>query len=261
MGATFVIPLLSRGHHEVLAQLAWARVLIAFDFDGTLAPIVSRPAAARMRGRTTALLQRVSRLYPCAVISGRGQADIEQRLAGADVRYVVGNRGLEPDRHGASLEAEIALARSRLEPALARLAGVELEDKRYALALHYRRSRNKRQTSLALASLIAGSCPDMRVIAGKLLFHVLPRAAPSKGDALVALRAAAGADTALYVGDDVTDEDVFTLDQPGRLVSIRVGRSPSSAAAYFLRDQAEIDLLLAALAALRKEDHAGARPA
>lgn len=254
-----MIPLLSPGHDEVLAQLAWSRVLVAFDFDGTLAPIVARPDAARMRRRTTALLQQVSRLYPCAVISGRSQRDIAHRLAGAEVRHVVGNHGLDPGAGGAALEADVARARDRLRPGLAALAGVALEDKRYSLALHYRRSRNKRQTALALASLIADACPDMRVIGGKQLLHVLPRGAPGKGDALLALRAAAAADTAIYVGDDVTDEDVFALDQPGRLLAVRVGRSPSSAAAYYLRDQDEIDLLLARLAELRQEDHARAR--
>ena len=54
----------------------------------------------------------------------------------------------------------------------------------------------------------------MRVIPGKLVINVVPDAAPSKGDALVALRDRTEADIAMYVGDDVTDEDVFRLDQP-----------------------------------------------
>ncbi len=56
-----------------------------------------------------------------------------------------------------------------------------------------------------------------------------------------------GCDTALYVGDDDTDEDVFALDQPGRLLTIRVGRKLDSLAGYFLRNQAEIDVLLRVL--------------
>jgi hypothetical protein len=46
---------------------------------------------------------------------------------------------------------------------------------------------------------------------------------------------------------------VFELDQPGRLLTVRVGPSRSSAAAYFLRDQAEIDRLLERLVELRED--------
>ena len=59
-------------------------------------------------------------------------------------------------------------------------------------------------------------------------------------------------DTAIYVGDDETDEDVFALDQPGRLLSIRVGAKQASAASYCVRGQAEVDGLLRALINLRR---------
>jgi trehalose 6-phosphate phosphatase len=92
----------------------------------------------------------------------------------------------------------------------------------------------------------------MRIIPGKLVVNLVPAGAPNKGDVLLASRARAGADSALYVGDDVSDEDVFSLDRPGRLLSVRVGRSPRSAAAYYLRNQAEIEQLLSTLIELRR---------
>ena len=60
---------------DVLAQLAWSHVLLAFDFDGTLAPIVEDRDRAAMRERTRGLLVRLCALYPCAVISGRSRGD------------------------------------------------------------------------------------------------------------------------------------------------------------------------------------------
>jgi trehalose 6-phosphate phosphatase len=93
----------------------------------------------------------------------------------------------------------------------------------------------------------------MRTIPGKLVINVLPVKAPHKGDALLHLRAEEGADTAIFVGDDATDEDVFEIDQPGRLMSIRIGREDSSSAAYFVRSQWEIDAFLSRLARLRKD--------
>ena len=56
---------------------------------------------------------------------------------------------------------------------------------------------------------------------------------------------------AFYLGDDVTDEDVFEIDQPGRLLSVRIGESIGSAAKFFLRRQSEVDRLLSKLVMLR----------
>ncbi len=245
--------LFSRDNGDLLAQLAWARALVAFDFDGTLAPIVAARDDAWMRPRTRELFARLCELYPCAVISGRSRRDVAERLLGAKVRHVVGNHGLEPGGHLPRFEAEIARARALLTASLADVGGVDLEDKRYSIALHYRRARAKRDARAAILAAVAALPVETRVILGKLVVNVVPAAAPNKGDALLELRRQERADTALYVGDDVTDEDVFELDQPGRLLTARIGASRTSAAAYFLRDQAEIDLLLLTLVRLREQ--------
>ena len=236
---------------DVLTRLAWADVLLAFDFDGTLAPIVEARDDARMRARTRSLLGRVSARYPCAVISGRGRDDVARRLEGITVPYVIGNHGLEPGQRLEAFAREVDLIRPLLEASLQDQGGVDIEDKRYSLAIHYRRARAKREARARIRAAIESLPVEVRVIAGKLVINVLPKGAPNKGDALLAVRAQARADVALYVGDDVTDEDVFELDQPGRLVSVRVGRSRTSAASYFLRDQREMDALLERLVALR----------
>lgn len=243
--------LLARDGRQLLAQLAYSNVLLAFDFDGTLSPIVADRAEARMRPRTAALLTEVARAYPCAVISGRARRDVASRLGGAGVRYVVGNHGLEPGGDMRAFDRIMRRARPALEAALAGLQGVEVEDKRYSLAVHYRHARSRRLARGAIAAAIEALPDRMRVVAGKLVVNVLPESAPNKGDALLELRGREGADLAFYVGDDVTDEDVFVLDEPGRLLSARVGRSARTAAAYFLRDQREIDVLLGLLSRLR----------
>ena len=245
---------LAAAHVELLAQFAWSRVLLAFDFDGTLAPIVANRDEASMRDRTRLLLERVCLLYPCAVISGRSRDDVERRIDGLPLRHIIGNHGLEPGEHMLAFEHQIAVVRPQLEAALKKCSGVDIEDKRFSLAIHYRRSRRKRDARHAIHDAVAKLTLPMRVIAGKLVVNVIPEHAPHKGDALVRLRAHEGADTAIYVGDDVTDEDVFELDQPGRLLSIRVGRSTSSSADYFLRDQPEVDALLTRLVRLRTKD-------
>jgi trehalose 6-phosphate phosphatase len=237
---------------DVLAQFAWSRVLLAFDFDGTLAPIVANRDAARMRARTRKLLERLCDLYPCAVISGRSRNDVTSRLEGLPVRYVIGNHGLEPGEHLSTFERLVAEASPILARALSDHSGVDIEDKRFSLAVHYRRSRRKRDARQAIYRAVQALPRPMRTIPGKLVINVLPERAPHKGDALLRLRSKEGADTAIYVGDDATDEDVFQLDQPGRLLSVRVGRAESSAAAYYLRSQREIDAMLSRLNSLRQ---------
>lgn len=245
--------LLAPENAEVLAQLAWSQVLLGFDYDGTLAPIVGDRDKAQMRLRTGELFAKVCGLYPCAVISGRGKRDVSSRLGRARVKYVVGNHGLEPGAGLKDFEQEVARARALLQTALARWPGVDIEDKRYSLALHYRKSRQRQRARSAIYEAVSYLPLPMRLVAGKLVVNVLPAGAPNKGDALLGLRRTERADTALYLGDDVTDEDVFELDQPGRLLTVRVGESQSSAATYFLRDQKEVDRLLARLVALRQK--------
>lgn len=237
---------------DVLGQYAWSRVLLAFDFDGTLAPIVANRDAARMRLRTRNLLRRVCDLYPCAVISGRSRDDVMSRLEGLAVRYVIGNHGLEPGEHLSKFERLVVDARPALQEALSGQQGVDIEDKRFSLAVHYRRSRRKRDARAAIYRAVQALPRAMRTIPGKLVVNVLPERAPHKGDALLRLRENEGADTAIYVGDDATDEDVFQLDQPGRLLSVRIGRSEASAAAYYLRTQRDIDTMLSRLTGLRQ---------
>jgi trehalose 6-phosphate phosphatase len=245
--------ILAQEHVDVLAQVAWSRVLVAFDFDGTLAPIVADRDRAVMRKRTRALLKTVCALYPCAIISGRARSDVATRVDDVGAKYIIGNHGIEPGSDIQGFERQIALVRPLLEEALAEHAGVEVEDKRYSLAIHYRRARLKREARTAIDRAIATLPRPMRVIPGKLVANIVPVGARNKGDILLALRDQEVADVALYVGDDVTDEDVFTIDQPGRLLALRIGKTTRSSARFYLRDQRETDALLAHLVKFRED--------
>jgi trehalose 6-phosphate phosphatase len=242
--------LLARGRAEVLAQLAHSKVLLAFDFDGTLAPIVPEPNDARMRPRTRALLARVCELYPCAVVSGRSRRDLRPRLGGALFRAVVGNHGLEPWAGSEVYVRRVQRWLPGLREALADFKGVVIEDKFYSVAVHYRHSRQKRKARAAIFEA-AAAIGTVRVIGGHQVVNLLPEGAPHKGIAVRSIRDRLGCDTVFFIGDDETDEDVFGLDDPGRLLGVRVGRSPRSRASFFIRDQRKVDALLATMIALR----------
>jgi trehalose 6-phosphate phosphatase len=250
--------ILVRRNVEVLAQFAWSETLLGFDFDGTLAPIVDDPGAAAMPETTRALLGRLARAYPCAVISGRSLGDLRGRLRGLPSIQLVGNHGLEPSRSADAFARKVARWVPELERRLAPFPGVTVEDKTFSVAVHYRRSRGKGRARSEILACAAELGP-LRVIGGKQVVNLLPEGAPHKGIALRAARERARCDTAVYVGDDETDEDVFALGEPGRLLGIRVGASRSSGAGYFLRRRRDVDRLLARLLALRPAGWSGAR--
>jgi trehalose 6-phosphate phosphatase len=241
--------ILSKTHRPALERFASSRVLLGFDFDGTLAPIVSDPRAVRLRERTRRLLRLVARRYPCVVISGRARNDLLARLNDIPVIEVFGSHGLEPNRSAGRLTALVRPWIRSLHERLDGCRGVIIEDKGLSVAVHYRQCPDRRRARRAIMRAASSLGPGIRLLSGNLAVDLLPDAG-HKGVALRRLRSRI-ADTAVYIGDSATDEDVFELDEPGRLLSIRVGRSRASAASYYLRRQSEVDDLLAVLADLR----------
>jgi trehalose 6-phosphate phosphatase len=244
--------LFSRANQHLLEKFASSKVLLAFDYDGTLAPLVSAPKRAAMRSSTRRLLGRASRLYPCIVVSGRAQADALGRFRGINVGRVVGNHGAEPSTIGKDLRRRVRQWLPVLRARLSQRRGVVIEDKGFSVAVHYRQCRERNASRRAILSA-ARSLEGVRIIGGKLAVNLLVPEAPNKGLAVERERSRFECDTVIYVGDDDTDEDVFQLHRP-TLLSIRVGYKRSSAAAHYLRSQAEIDRLLATLVALRETD-------
>lgn len=247
--------LLHARHRHALARFAGidgeAPVLLAFDYDGVLAPLVKKPGGARMRRSTRALLVRLARLYPVAVVSGRAWKDT-RRLSEGVVAHVVGNHGFEL-LHPLPVPAETLRAvrawRRQLEADLDGVPGIHFEDKRSTLAIHYGLSRAWKRAEVAVYAA-ANRLEGTRLIPGKKVLNVLPRDFPNKGDAIRSLLARFGLTAALYLGDDVTDEDAFRLGSP-LVLGVHVGAGPSLAP-WRLATQREVDELLTRLVALRE---------
>ncbi|MBK7860326.1 MAG: trehalose-phosphatase [Archangiaceae bacterium] len=250
--------MLAREHRQLFSQFAAADLLVGFDFDGTLAPIVLDPANARMRDRTRELLRQVCRLYPCVVVSGRAVADVRERLRGVGLLEIIGNHGLEPSERLDEFARSVKSWMPELREHLAAFSGVLIEDKLFSVAVHYRGCRDVQGVQRALAELTERLHP-LRVIGGHEVVNLLPFGAPHKGFALMAARERLGCDRALYIGDDETDEDVFGHDSHDRLLSIRVGHRAGSRAPYFLESQLDVDALLERLTAFR--EHSRPHPA
>lgn len=227
---------------RALDQALGQSPLLAFDFDGTLAPLVDHPEDARVPPALEPRLARLAELADIAIISGRALADLERRLSFRP-RFLVGNHGAEGGAVELSQAAVLAgetdmllgAMRSRLSARRAVLtaAGVEVEDKGRSLALHYRRAPDPIPARAAIEQALAGHDPRLEVYGGKDVVNIVVAAAPDKGRALLALVERGSYGTAVFVGDDVNDESVFSR-APSGWITIRVGTDADSEARWRL---------------------------
>lgn len=245
-----MIPILSGEGDDILDQIAAARALLAFDYDGTLAPYADEPAAANMRPDTRMLLRTAALLYPCAVVSGRARADVSARVEGIPLIGVIGNHGAEAGFGplDGSLRARVAEWQGLLEPALADVDGVEIENKGFSIALHHRRARSWSDARQRIRAAIA-RLEKAIVFEGHAVVNVLPEGAPTKANAIRQLCERFSLDVVVYVGDDRSDEEAFQCDAV--TVAIRIGLDPASQARFALAEQTDVDELLRALIAAR----------
>lgn len=234
---------------RALQAFAQPDTLMAFDYDGTLADITTDPARAHMQPRTRELLVAIARRWPTLVLTGRARADVLRLLGDVERLEVIGNHGMETARGVVRAECDehlIGQWRQRLAAQLEPHAGIRIEDKQHSLAVHWRESTDP-DAMAARVRDAAAQLTGARLVGGKMVLNIVPEAAPHKGSALLAELARSGAARALFIGDDVTDEDVFALDAGERLLTIRVGRDDASRAAFYLHDRGEVDAVLAQL--------------
>lgn len=233
------------------------------DYDGTLTPLVARPEQADLCGRMRRLLERLAERLTIAVVSGRGLADVRTRV-GLDRLFYAGSHGYEIDGPGDSrLPFEIGRdalpaldeAEKRLRRRLAGIAAAAMERKRFSLAVHYRRADDR------LAAVIENHvdevlrcCSGLRKGHGKKVFELRPDMDWDKGRAVLWLMAGWGLSAensrAIYIGDDVTDEDAFrVLQGSGTGIVVHGGEDRRTSASYGLPGPNEVFEFLRNLAA------------
>lgn len=221
--------------------------LLAFDFDGTLAPIVPVPGDARIPAAVVRPLRKLAERWPVAIISGRARSDIRRRLPFEPWR-IVGSHGAEFGETTRVDEARIALdaARLRLQDSAEALQrhGVWIEDKGASIALHYRLAADRPAAAQAVSRALSKLPAGLTVFGGKLVVNVVPAWAYDKGEALAELARERGNPAALFVGDDVNDESVF--ERAGAdWFTVRIGQGDAhSAAEYLLGSTADLPRLL-----------------
>lgn len=207
-------------------------LLVACDFDGTVAPIVTVPEAARMDERCRAALGALGRL-PCtsvALISGRPMSWLREAAGALPDPLLYGSHGAETPRGAKEqpLTGRVNRLTSRLKSIVPRWPGVHVEEKPFGAAVHYRRANPSVAGEVTdVARSIASEFVGVVVKLGSMVVE-LTTSAEDKGDALRAAKRRSGATHALFIGDDVTDEDAFKELSGGDL-GIKVGPGPTHA--------------------------------
>jgi trehalose 6-phosphate phosphatase len=243
-----MIYLFSARGRATLSAYVDAATLFTFDLDGTLAPIIPDPAAIVIPDAVRQSLMQLNDMAPLAIITGRSRTDALAHL-GFTPRYLVGNHGAEglPGKENSG-EDFIRLCqgwKKQLQLLLpARdAAGIFLEEKGETMALHYRQAPDALKAQELILGAMARLTPAPRRVAGKFVENLVPQAAVDKGVALETLMGHLGCPRAIFVGDDVTDEDVFRRKNPA-ILGIRVGENPESVAGFYLHGQEEMAELL-----------------
>ncbi len=230
LGQEAAIFSLNTGLRLALAELARKpRLLVACDYDGTLAPITADPLSVPPLPEAVAALRLLASLpdTTAAVISGRALRELAAMSRLPSEVHLVGSHGSEFDigfLH--TLDSEARALRRRLVATLRRLtagaAGVLLEIKPASVAVHVRQAEPETAVRV-LAEVKAGPAAwdGVQVTEGDAVIE-LSAVRADKGEALEALRHSSGATAALFVGDDVSAEEVFSrLSGPD--LGIKVG--------------------------------------
>lgn len=210
---------------------ATPRLLVVSDFDGTLAPIVSDPSAARALPASAEALTALADLpdTDAALVSGRALGVLRELSAMPASVHLVGSHGAEFDTGFAHDVDDELLARivAELREIAADRPGVTVEPKPASVALHVRNASPDDGEAALAAAKEAATAWDAQATAGKavLEFAVI---STDKGEAVDILREQTGATAVIFLGDDVTDEKAFRRMRDGD-VGVKVGPGESLA--------------------------------
>ena len=254
------------GAPKITDAVAAGNPAVFFDFDGTLSEIVDDPAAATLVDGAAEALRALAARCPVAVLSGRDLADVRERVGLSGIWYA-GSHGFEstdPDgRHhqndvAAAAVPVLAEAAAELHARLAEVPGVLVEQKRFAVAVHYRNAARDRVGDVVAAVRATGRRDALRVTTGRAVIELRPAADWDKGQTLrwIVERLSGPPGYAcqllpIYLGDDITDEDAFDAVRPSGIPIVvrhtEDGDRPT-AARYALENPMQVVAFTAGLA-------------
>ncbi len=229
------------------------RLVLLFDYDGTLVPFAAHPRLAVMAPRTRRLLRRLAGRTRTSVgiLSGRELGELRTLVSLKNI-YYAGNSGLELDLRGTRIShpgiqdaySTIAAFAGRLQKAIDRFPGSWLEGKTVGLTIHYRNVSPDRIPDL-LAQIKDVSEPFwdlMRFTDGPKAVEIVPELGWDKGTAVQFILEHLGQDDLLplYAGDAPNDAAAFEAVGERGGICIGVGSDIPPFAHYCASEPAEL---------------------
>ena len=251
---------------DVHTRIGQRQIAVFLDYDGTLTPIVERPDLAVLSERMRDTLAKLARQTTVVVVSGRERGNVEALVGLQEIVYagchgfdIAGPEGTaiqhEEGKDYLPLIREVA---AELHRQLDSIEGVIIENKTYAIAVHFRLVSPEAVAEVEqTVDRTIAEHPRLRKTGGKKVFELRPKIPWDKGKAVLWLLDALALNRdevlPIYLGDDVTDFDAFRALR-GRGLSLLVAEEAEpSSADYRLRDPEEAGRFLNELAKLLEE--------
>ena len=209
---------------DIISKVKASDTIFCFDYDGTLTPIVEDYEKAFLPEEMRATLTLLATKIPVAVVSGRDLSFIKKNV-GLDEVYYAGSHGFEiegPNDYAYEVEEGVALLpvldeiENLLRSKLAEIKGSDVERKKYAIAIHYRHvAEDQVDFVKRTVELITETYQTVKIGKGKMILEIKPNIDWHKGKAVNVLceKLKSGENPAIayYIGDDITDEDAFSV--------------------------------------------------
>jgi trehalose 6-phosphate phosphatase len=249
-----MLPVMTHTLADIVKRVASAPVLlVATDFDGTLAPLVEHHDLAAPNATAVAALARLS-LFPhthVAVVSGRGLADLHRRLGVPPQWQLSGSHGAEIDGEAdrlisAESRSQLGELARLLIPIADRHPGCLVESKPRGVAFHYRGvSEEYAGSAVDAVTTLAGQFPALNMRFGSMVIEFVVDKV-TKADGLRHLRHRTGASAVMFIGDDLTDEHAFqSLVPTDAAVKVGLGETTAPFRVGSVDDVARLLVLLA----------------
>jgi len=249
-------------------------LVLLFDYDGTLVPIVEHPSLATLAPRTRDLLDRLARRPRVflGILSGRKLSDLEQLVGFVHVFYA-GAAGLELNLRGTrTIHPRAEKARAlieelcrRLQEALTACPGSCVENKQFGLTIHYRAAAPAQIPKLRalVAGILQPRANELRILEGPMAIEATLALGWTKGTAvrMIAENVGPGA-FPLYAGDEANDRDALEAATALGGIALGIGsRAPSTSECRLPDPAALVQFLAELLESLDAAGHQAVPPA
>jgi alpha,alpha-trehalase len=254
---------------DIRKKVGDGKKFIFLDFDGTISDIVNDPDSATPAEGSMEALKEAVKIKDCfvSVISGRNLADLKKYFAIGGL-ILCGNHGAEIKgqgidyRHPLNYDKKKAMDNmvNKVRSELGETPGLFIENKDYAAAVHYRKTREDEALRIEkwFETLGKGELQDIRIRKGKKVFEILPGHSFGKADAVMMIVGLLGdkekSNGIIFAGDDATDTEAF-VSLGNSAVKIFIGANPPENADYSLMDPSAMAVFLKKFVEIMGDTH------